>query len=169
VVEDGTGKSDADAYVATADVLAYAQANGLLWDPSTDDAANAAVRAATRYVDGAYRVRWPGWRLNQRQQALEWPRSNAVTDNGYEIDANEVPRELRAAVCELAVREAAGPGSLSPDTSSATVVSVKADTVSVDFGPGGYTGGAPVFTSVAMLLAPILRCADPFSGKSGRG
>jgi hypothetical protein len=166
-VEDGTGLGNADAYVAAADVQAYAAANNLPFDPDSDQALDGAVRTATRYVDGAYRYRFSGLRLRQRDQALEWPRQSAVAMGQYPIGYNEVPRELKSAVCEAAVRELSNPGTLSPDV-SAPVTSVKADTVSVDFGGAGYTA-AQSFQAIDMLLVPILAPLNALSGKVGRG
>lgn len=167
VVEDGTGLGNADAYVAATDVQAYAMANNMAFEPDSDQALDGAVRTATRYIDGAYRYRFSGLRLRQRDQALEWPRQSAVAMGQYPIGYNEIPRELKGAVCEAAVRELANPGTLSPDV-SAPVTSVRADTVSVDFGGAGYTA-AQSFMAIDMLLVPILMPMSALSGKAGRG
>jgi hypothetical protein len=168
IVEDGTGKPKADAYVSTADVAAYALANGQVWAPESEALGDAAVRVATRYLDGTYRWAYSGMRKRQRDQGLEWPRINAVAMLNYPIADNEVPRELQDATCEAAIREVAAPGTLSPDIQSSTITSITADSVSVSFGAGGYTGSQS-FASIDLMLAPILQQTNSLSGRVGRG
>jgi hypothetical protein len=169
IVEDGTGLPNA-TYVALSEADAYHLASGSpgwLDADVSPQARFAALVRATRYIDGAYRWRFSGLRLKQRDQALEWPRTSAVAMGQYPIGYNEIPKELRAAVCEAALRELTKPGTLSPDV-SAPVTMVQAESVQVQFGGGGYTANQS-FVAIDMLLVPILMPMEALSGKVGRG
>lgn len=115
VVEDGTGLTNAESYVSIADCNAYAVARGLAFPLTPTDVAEQALRRATAALDGMYQGRFPGFKLMRRPQALQWPRVSAIDRVGYPILANEMPKELIAACCEMAIRELASPGSMAPD------------------------------------------------------
>ncbi len=175
IVEDGSAVTGADAYVSRDAVAAYATANGHLWVPESGDLADAAVRRATRWVDGRYRSRFPGWKRDGRAQRLEWPRRDALvyepgsTGWGYSaLPDNEVPREIVEATCEAAIRELAAPGTLSPDIDEGTSIqSVQAGSVSVTFAGGGLTERR-LFESIDLLLGSLLAQTNQYSGLTGR-
>lgn len=105
VVEDGTGIADAVSYLSVADADSHHAARGnIRWtDASVTDASKeAALVKATDFADKFFGKRFIGYRYTQ-EQALEWPRAEAVDRDGYERFM-EVPRELKKAVAELAVR-----------------------------------------------------------------
>lgn len=191
IIEDGTGKPDADAYLALADVAAYAEANGLAWAPSDDAAGEGAIRRATRFIDTTYRARFPGYPSRGRAQALEWPRLNAFVERagqrvqwlaypaGYGPDgptspvmdlipSNEIPREIKAAVSEAAIRELAKPGSLAPDLKrGGAIKSAGAGSARVEF-----FGNAPArttFQAIDLALGALLMPTSPYSGRAVRG
>lgn len=110
IVEDGTGLPDAVSYVAPAEADEYHAARGTAaWAAATAEAKAAALVRATDYADAAYA--YAGKRATSTQ-ALEWPRVGGGAPGG-------VPRALRHAVCELAVRALAG--GLTPDGAPAVV------------------------------------------------
>ena len=101
VVEDGTGKSDADAYVSQADADTYhSDRNNTAWASLTSAAKDAAIRYATVTLDGLYE--WSG-ELTSTTQALDWPRSGAEDDEGRTFDDDEIPDAIPDATCELAL------------------------------------------------------------------
>lgn len=83
VVEDGTGKADAVSYQDAASVTAYLTARGLgaVWNALTDAERDIACVLSTDYLDNAERFVWRGTRLIAGQ-ALAWPRTNAIDDDG---------------------------------------------------------------------------------------
>lgn len=110
IVEDGSGLPDAASYVAPADADEYHATRGTVaWSTATAEARSAALVRATDYADAAYV--YTGKRATGTQ-ALEWPRTGGGAPGG-------IPRSLRHAVCELAVRALAG--GLTPDGSAAVV------------------------------------------------
>lgn len=102
VVEDGTGKADAESYISVADANARATAFGTTAWTGTDAAKEAALRRATAHMEQSYRERWKGTRL-LRAQALSWPRYGVEVD-GYTVDSNIVPADVANACADLAVR-----------------------------------------------------------------
>ncbi|PWJ88363.1 hypothetical protein C8D77_11185 [Mesorhizobium loti] len=152
VVEDGTGLAGANSYVSVADFEAYLDSRATAL-PSGDE--EGALIRATDFIDGEYRLRFPGKRLLGRTQALEWPRKEAVDQFGEDIDDDEVPVEIKNATCEAAVRELADPGSLSPDLErGGKIKELKAGSVDIT-----YTDGAPaetIFSIIDKALSGII-------------
>lgn len=168
-VEAGTGAADSESYVSVADCAAWAVKHGKTFPSSPAATAEAALRRATAFIDAAYRGRFPGRRLNGRDQALEWPRIEAADRDGEDIASDEVPDEIVTATCEAAVRELATPGSLAPDMKrGGAVKSVKAGSVSVEF-----MGNAPAettFKAIDQALAPLLTATSGgLVGRAVRG
>ncbi|WP_162561207.1 DnaT-like ssDNA-binding protein [Methylobacterium terrae] len=188
IIEDGTGLHDAASYIALADADAYhlASRNDAWLAPDIEvDFREAALVRATRFIDARYRARFPGYRRRGRGQALEWPRVGAYTyvpedgrtaytgtaygwDRGYEaIPETEIPRELKDAVCEAALRELAEPGSLAPDLErGGGIQSITAGSVSVTYGAGATAG--TTFQAVGMAIAPLLIPATAGVGRAVR-
>jgi hypothetical protein len=100
-VETGTGAADADSYSSTSDFLNYCESIGYIYtaDPETG------MRRATYWIDDTFRARWPGDKLNGRDQALEWPRENAEDQAGEEIADDAVPVEVIRATWIAAIEE----------------------------------------------------------------
>lgn len=107
VVEDGTGKADAEAYISVADADTYFAARGnAAWAALLTDAKEAALRLGFDYMGAVYGQRWKGCRVSATQ-AGDWPR-DGVCVNGYEVPDDEVPLAVARANAELAVRASAG-------------------------------------------------------------
>lgn len=135
VVEDGTGKEDADSYVELADAVAYAAARGLTFPASPAGPAEAALIRATAAIDATYRARFPGQRTNGRAQSLEWPRKYAGDAAGEPIADDEIPQEVINATCEAAVRELSSPNSMMPDLErGGQIKSLQAGSVAIEYG-----------------------------------
>jgi hypothetical protein len=158
-VEDGTGDIASDA---------YASARGKVFPSSPAAPAEAAIRIATSWIDATYRGRFPGRRLNGREQALEWPRSGATDTNGEEVASDEVPQEIVNAVCEAAIREFAKPGTLAPDLKrGGAIKSVKAGSVQVDYMAGA--SAETTFKAIDQALSSLLPARSAYSVLAVRG
>ena len=126
IVEDGTGKSDAESYVSLADANAYHEVHGnSSWAALSDEAKEAALRYATRWLDGKYR--WRGAVLNG-EQALGWPREDATDDEGRTLEG--VPNRVKAAANEMALAHVEQPVN---ETVGARVVREKVDVIEVQY------------------------------------
>jgi hypothetical protein len=181
IVETGVGLANAESYLSVEDANAYHAARGnAAWTAEGDNNPEAALRRATAYLDGRYRNRWRGWRTHGRAQALEWPRQyvyaygpNDDDIYGYARDfaygapysdtaiaSNEIPRELKDAVAEAALREIIEPGILTPDiTLTGRVKSETVGPISTTYAdvPYGSAASRPIITMIDDLLANLLR------------
>lgn len=175
IVEDGTGKADAECYASIATINAYATARGLTFaitGGSNAADAEAAARRATTWLDAGFRDRFPGRKTNGRQQALEWPRVGACDASGEAIASDEVPTEIINALCEAAIREKASPGGLSPDVTPGQVAKREKVEGAVEveyFRAGGVTDQRPVATVIRDILGSLLKSSGGgYSGKAVR-
>lgn len=125
IVEDGTGKADAESYCSVADASAYHAARGnAAWAAlASDTIREQCLRRATDYMVQAYAAAWKGGRKTTTQ-ALCWPRSNVCRPDwalgsvygGFYPD-NIVPEEVKRACAELALK--ASTEELAPDLDQA--------------------------------------------------
>jgi hypothetical protein len=121
IVEDGTGKEDANSYSDLAFITAHHALRGnAAWSGATEAEQEAAAVRATDYLDGQYASRFRG-RKRTQAQARQWPRIGAMDDQGFPLVAvDTVPRGVKLAHAELALRALSGP--LNPDLSAADYV-----------------------------------------------
>jgi len=109
-VEDGSGKSDANAYVSVAFVDAWFSEQGGhdTWDAAGSEDKQHSIVRATRYIDQRFASLFPGHRTH-RTQALEWPRESVPDgDSDQWINSDQIPSALQRACAEYAARAAAG-------------------------------------------------------------
>lgn len=101
VVEDGTGKSDATAYVTTAYVDGHHKDRGRTqWKTASADEKESAVIRATDYIDQRFGQQFKGDKTSG-DQALEWPRVNAFDKDGHTLA--DIPVLLQKACAEYAL------------------------------------------------------------------
>ena len=112
IIEDGSGRSDAESYVSLADCDAYHSARANSSWTGDEAAKEAALLEATAFVEDSYRGLWRGVR-SKWEQALSWPRFGVIDQDGFQVASDSLPSLLQAAVCEAALR--AIEGDLTPD------------------------------------------------------
>jgi len=169
IVEDGTGRADAEVYCDVAFADAWHLARGITtWSPLTTTEKEAALRRAANFLVQEYRLRWHGSRATLTQ-ALDWPRYDVPRVDGPGIlvglaniyASNVVPLEVKQANAELAFKAAAG--DLAPDIDPSSLVKrEKVDVIEVE-----YANNAPratFFRSIEAILAPLLVSARGVSG-----
>lgn len=156
IVEDGTGKPDANTYAGADFVIAYAQARGVTVDAGE---AEKLILDAMDYIE-SFRRRWKGER-NTREQGLTWPRHDAVVD-GFVIPSDVIPKELQSAVAAAVVEQVNG-FELQPSADQWAVRVEKVDVITVQYaaGGGGQSASAnapmkPTFPKIDALLNPLL-------------
>jgi hypothetical protein len=163
IVEDGTGKVDAESYISVADCDAYHTAFSHAGWTGTTAAKEAALRKATQYVDTIGDRRWIGYRLDLNQ-ALDWPRFDATDDDGWVRASDTVPVEVEQATSEAALRALTEelftdlPGAGTIGSESVTVGPISTSTT--------YVGGKTQlkrYTIVEKLLAPLLESSGTVS------
>lgn len=104
-VEDGTGVTDATSYISIADADQYTDdyiVTTTSWDAATDDEKKLALNVASRYLDRKYGRRYKGTERILETQGLLWPRYDALTQDGYDLGLDEVPKMLEQATVEAA-------------------------------------------------------------------
>ena len=162
VVEDGTGKADANSYLsaedATAYLTVYATAGNLVtWTASA--AKDAALMVATQYLDNEFAGQWRGVRTNETQ-ALAWPRDGVEDDDGFGVDDDAVPQKLQDACAELALRVVLG-DSLHPVETSPGAVQSESITVGPVSKSKTYAGSRPTagygYPKVHALIRSLLQ------------
>ena len=166
VVEDGTGKSDAESYNSVAEVSAYLAKTGedAGWLALASDTVREQVaRKVTRALDTEHTFRGE---KKTAAQALEWPRSYAYDDDGFLYSDTAVPARLKEAHAQLCAVAAGSGGTqtdIQPDQTEPG--SVQAEAVSV--GPISisttFTGGrsqVAYYRKVTRLLSELTESAS---------
>jgi hypothetical protein len=150
VVEDGTGKTDAVAYVSAAGADAYflARAN-TAWVGSAT-AKEAAIVRATFALDGLYGNRWPGYKSSSGQ-ALDWPRDEAYDIDGYELSG--LPTAIVNAACEAALIELVSANSINSSVTNGVKVETVGPITTEYF---SSSGSKTVYKTISAPLARIV-------------
>jgi hypothetical protein len=117
IVEDGSGKSDANTYLSLAEANSYAESRlySEQWSAATDATKNAALTMATRMIDAQHQFN--GYKRTA-EQALQWPRVECPDPDisqqqfatsrrfivGPYVAEDIVPKAVKDATAELAIR-----------------------------------------------------------------
>lgn len=152
------GDPDADSYVDLDDVKTYYSKVGYDLEGKTDTDLEQALRRGTTWLDGTYGQRFIGEPATV-EQALEWPRKNAVW-RGSLLPSDVVPQRVKNALCEAAWRELTAPGSLSPDYVPAEAIKQEVvGPISTTYQDtnGGASDVLPVLSIVDGILAGFVR------------
>ena len=152
IVEDGSVVTGAESYISVADASNYHTVRGnTAWAALTTDALReAALRKATDFMRQVYRSRWQGYKVNE-DQALDWPRYGVEVE-GYAVDSDIVPTEVKNACAELALKASAA--ELNPDLTQG-VAREKVGQIEVE-----YDKASPQFTrykAIDAILSPYLK------------
>lgn len=99
VIEDGTGKSNANSYISEADADAYFEKHLYATDWTGTSNEVAALQMATRLIDDYFE--FEGKKVNDTQ-ALEFPRFDITDRSGFLIQSTTIPTDLKDATAELA-------------------------------------------------------------------
>jgi hypothetical protein len=161
IVEDGTGKADAESYIAVADATTYhANRGNTAWSAlASDTVREQLLRQAADFMVQEYRARWAGSRIGITQR-LDWPRYDVPIKDaptGYGTFAavypyDEVPEAVRNACAELALKAASGP--LRADVTP-PVVREKVGPLEVEYAEGARQ--TTVYLTVDNMLEPFFK------------
>lgn len=101
IVEDGTGKTDANSYVDVSFADGYFNSKGAsAWVALTEEQKQAALVNGTQYADLRYGYKLPGRPVN-KDQALALPQSQLNDRFGDPVVG--IPAQWKRAVCEYAL------------------------------------------------------------------
>lgn len=163
IVEDGTGKPDAESYISLSDADTYhANQGNTGWAAiPSPELKEQALRRAMTYMTGEYRDRWDGRRATATQR-LDWPRYMvAIRDVQGFVASDLIPPDVMFAHAELALLAKDGP--LAPDLERG-VTREKIGPLEFE-----YDAAAPVITqyrTVDMMVKPFLRGSGVMVGLS---
>lgn len=154
VTEDGTGLADAESYGSlTAANTYWTQRTGTKaatrWAAATDPKKEAALRAATEWLDARYYFRGA---ILKTSQALAWPRTSVIDSEGRATSA--LPLQIVRATFQLAAEHLRRPLDEVLDRGGQIASQSVAGVVSV-----AYETGAPAertFAFVDGLLADLI-------------
>ena len=152
VVEDGTGKPDAETLCSVAAFRAYCDGRGLSLVGVTDARVEQLLRQANDYLLTFSGV-WKGYRLTATQ-ALDWPRVGVVV-NCYELPSSVIPPAVINAAAALAFKAQTGP--LMPDVRGIAVKKLKLGPLEKEFDTATAPGNssAPRYPEISRLLAGL--------------
>lgn len=163
VVEDGTGKANAESYISVADATTYhADRGNTAWAAlATDALREQALRNATEYMVQVYRLRWKGFRMTATQ-ALDWPRSFVYlepvltgSNESYPQLVSDVivPTDVSRQCAQLALRASTGTALIAD--AGQTVKKEKVGPLEVEYSE--YSPSTIRYPSVDAALAPYLK------------
>lgn len=163
IVEDGTGRADADSLVSLEEADVYhAQLGNAGWESQSgvsdsEELKEQALRRASRFISDSFKFK--GYPKNGRTQNLAWPRFYVDDDEDYSIPSNEIPREIKRAVYEVALVELENPGAMYPVvTQTDRVKREKVGPLEVEYLNNQTDAYAdrPFLTKVVDIIGPFL-------------
>lgn len=165
-VEDGTGLVDADALISTEEAdLTHLQHGNTEWEPIDQQDKEAAIRNATIFL--THSLTWAGFPVNQRDQAVCFPRVGVTDRYGYDVPSDAVPREVKLATAFLALYDSANSGDLTqPKHDDRTVLKrKKIGEIEKEYAifTSDPTTARPIIVFAMELIRPFLSTAGPSS------
>jgi hypothetical protein len=124
VVEDGTLVSGANSYITLAEFKAWADDRGITY--GNDSLLSQQLYRAHDYFET---LRFRGLKADENQ-TMQWPRDQVLID-GYAVDSNEIPSEVKLSIYELIKIEIDGDSKLAP--SEREVTSEQIDSIKITY------------------------------------
>lgn len=167
IVETGEITPNANSYVLLSELKSYV--GSVTLPTATDSELERALVNACRYLDGHYRKRWKGRKVEPVTQPLEWPRggvdvvdpssvNSATYDVGFGgaifIPSDVIPQRLKDSQCEAALLLLSGV-SLSPSL-NVSIQSEKLDVIETTYKSGAKAGQVE-FPVIDQLLSDYLQ------------
>lgn len=163
IIEDGSGKVDANSYVSVDELRVFASARGLPL-PSNDEDGDKQIEQklilAADYLESE--IQYAGDKYSDAQ-ALSWPRRYAyISDKLFPYNA--IPKNLKLAQMRLALAALEGV-ELQPVLSGNAedyVTEEKVGPIETKYADPTKFSGRATFTAVDALLAPLLGSGTGF-------
>ncbi len=152
-VEDGSQVTGANSYVALQDARDYASARGVTL-PSADADLEVLLIKAMDWIE-SMRDRFKGLKKTE-DQPLQWPRYEVVID-GWHLDSDQIPRELRNAQMAAAVELHNGEELLENEADTGPVKRERIGPIETEYATRARTVGPSAFAKPYAQLAPLLR------------
>jgi hypothetical protein len=149
IIEDGTIVTNSNSYVDDAEYVDYAADRGLTIGADATAREQELIRAMD-YIE-SHRDEFKGLKAT-RDQSLQWPRFDVWMD-GYQLDSNTIPLELKRAQMEAAAIN--NSDTIMKSGTSQNIQKEKLDTLEVSYFSGGSWESAQTGT-VDIYLDPLL-------------
>lgn len=110
IIEDGTEVANANSYITVAEYSSWANARfgaSRTTAPACDQDAEKHILRAMDYFEAQ---EFQGYKVTSTQ-VLQWPRSWVEID-GFAVETNEIPKEVKNSIYELAYADELGQGEL---------------------------------------------------------
>lgn len=98
IVETGESLSNATSYVSVAEYKQYYENRGIDYSATAEADIQVKLNVATEYIDNNYNFIG---RISNDDQSLSFPRVG-LSKNGYAIDSDVIPQDVKDAVCYIA-------------------------------------------------------------------
>lgn len=152
IVEDGSQVANSNSYISLVDCNTYLTLLGLgTLTAATDEEY---LLQAAQYVD-TYRDKFKGYKTASTQ-SMQWPRYDVAID-GYSIDSDVIPNELKNAQCLAAYQLNAGKSLWNNNTTGQNVISKSVDVISITYADSGVVNSSPEFGQINAQLSPLLK------------
>lgn len=171
VVEDGSGLENANTYISLEDADTYFDnRNNQVWSAFEDATKSQALFDAAIALDALYFDRYLSHRIFNNDQALEWPRQTFWALNYRRYDQGTIPKPLKDAQCEIALKALQGLEIYPEERTDIHVTSesVKVGEISTSKSykrPAGDVAKFEDWRKIELILKPIIK---PRSGKQIR-
>jgi len=148
VVEDGTVVPAANSYVSLDEFQSWADNRGI--DYGTDYTLSQQIFRATDYFES---LSFKGVKHTE-DQPMQWPRDDVYID-GYAVDSDEIPTEVKTAIYELVKIEIDGDSRLAP--SEREVTSEQIDSIKITYKDNaGMKRSTPALTqALRKIVKPV--------------
>jgi hypothetical protein len=169
IVEDGSNVAGSNSYATIAEADDYMNDYKSLpdaWNSAlgvTDVQKQIAMIQGTQYVEDLVRGRFKG-RATHDDQSMQWPRFGVTDESGYTFDHDEIPKQLKFAVFEAALRARHGTALVPDDTTGGGVKKERVKVGDVDISNEFFVAKTmPIFPEVTRKLKGLVRTAGMLS------
>jgi hypothetical protein len=154
VLEDGTGRADANSYASVDDLKNHAKARGVTLTQATPVLEGFLLQA----MDGMYGLDYKGIKY-KRDQALDFPRINVCIDR-FSYAHYQLPPQLKIGQCALALEIAQNKTDLLPTTPvgvSGAMVEETIGEITTRWADGGRYNSKPIIAKAQQYLSKLLQ------------
>lgn len=151
IVEDGTGKQDAESYLSVAEFRAYCTGRNIDVSAVADSAIEGWAREAASYIDSEWLFKGT---IAFPVQAMEFPRSGLQWSGR---DVIGIPKRLKDAQAGLILILRTGVSLRTVQARGGAIISESVGPISVTYADGAPAGN--VYDDAAKLLAPYTKTA----------
>lgn len=151
IVEDGTGKTDAESYLSVAEFRAYCAGRNIDVSAVADSAIEGWARDAASYIDSEWLFKGT---IAFQVQAMEFPRAGLEWSGRSVVG---IPKRLKDAQAALILVLRSGVPLRSTQARGGAIISESVGPISVTYADGAPAGN--VYDNAAKLLAPYTKTA----------